>query len=372
VTTSASDDNRFMHRALALALQGLGAVEPNPPVGCVIVRDGEVVGEGFHERFGGPHAEASALTAAGERAKGATAYVTLEPCCHQGKTPPCTQALIAAGIKRVVAAVEDPFRQVSGQGIAELQSAGIACETGLRASDANWLLAPYRKLITTGRPWVIAKWAMTLDGKIAARTGDSQWISSEASRGVVHQLRGRVDAIMIGSGTAKTDDPILTARPANLADVKRVATRIVVDSQASLSPTSRLAQTAADVPLIVATAEETPKETSAKLSGAGAEVVACKGATHSERLDTLLTELGRRRKTNVLVEGGSRLLGTLFDMRAIDEVQVFIAPKLAGGAAAPSPIAGVGLDRMSAALRLGDISVEELEGDLYVQGRVRK
>src|SRR5262249_45741565 len=154
-----------------------GLVEPNPMVGCVIVQDGEIVGEGFHERFGGPHAEGNALAAAGERASGATAYVTLEPCCHPGKTPPGTQALIRAGVKRVVAAVKDPFPQVSGRGIAELQSNGIECEVGFGAADANWLLAPFKKLIATGRPWVIAKWAMTLDGKLATRTGDSKWIS---------------------------------------------------------------------------------------------------------------------------------------------------------------------------------------------------
>ncbi len=171
-----------MAHALALAARGLGAVEPNPMVGCVIVRDGEIVGEGFHERFGGPHAEVNALAAAGDRAAGATVYVSLEPCCHQGQTPPCTQALVRAGVKRVVVAVQDPFPLVTGRGIAELQAAGIQCEVGVGNADANWLLAPYRKLIATGRPWVIAKWAMTLDGKFATRSGDSQWISSEASR----------------------------------------------------------------------------------------------------------------------------------------------------------------------------------------------
>ncbi len=168
-----------------------------------------------------------------DRATGATVYVSLEPCCHQGKTPPCTQALIRAGVARVVVALQDPFSQVSGRGIAELQAAGIQCDIGVNGADATWLLAPYRKLLTTGRPWVIAKWAMTLDGKLATRTGNSQWISSESSRAMVHQLRGRVDAVVVGSGTARLDDPLLTARPANIADVKRIATRVVVDSAAS-------------------------------------------------------------------------------------------------------------------------------------------
>jgi diaminohydroxyphosphoribosylaminopyrimidine deaminase/5-amino-6-(5-phosphoribosylamino)uracil reductase len=211
---------------------------------------------------------------------------------------------------------------------------------------------------------------MTLDGKLATRSGDSQWISSEASRAVVHQLRGRVDAVMVGSGTARADDPLLTARPADLADIKRIATRIVVDSNASLPPGSRLVQTAADVPVLVAASGEAPSDACRQLSEAGVEIVHFQG-TYEQRLHALFAELGRRRMTNVLVEGGSRLLGTLFEMRALDEVHVFIAPKLSGGAAAPSPIAGVGIERMSDALKLADISIEELNGDVYVHGRVR-
>jgi diaminohydroxyphosphoribosylaminopyrimidine deaminase/5-amino-6-(5-phosphoribosylamino)uracil reductase len=363
------DDDRFMARALALAARGLGLVEPNPMVGCVIVNEGQIVGEGFHKRFGGPHAEVNALTAAGDHAQGATAYVTLEPCCHQGKTPPCTEALMRAGIKRVVAAVEDPFPQVAAGGIAQLRAAGISCDVGRRAVDANWLLAPYRKLVTTGRPWVIAKWAMTLDGKLATRNGDSQWISSEASRAVVHQLRGRVDAVMVGSGTARADDPLLTARPADLADIKRIATRIVVDSNASLSPGSRLVQTAADVPVLVAVSSEAKSDACRQLSEAGVEIVRLVG-TYEQRLGALFADLGRRRMTNVLVEGGSHLLGALFDTRAIDEVHVFIAPKLAGGSTALSPLAGTGVERMADALKLADITIEELDGDVYVHGRV--
>jgi diaminohydroxyphosphoribosylaminopyrimidine deaminase/5-amino-6-(5-phosphoribosylamino)uracil reductase len=372
VTRRENDDDRYMAHALALAARGLGSVEPNPMVGCVIIRDGEVVGEGWHEQFGGPHAEVNALAVAGERAGGATAYVSLEPCCHHGKTPPCTQALIRAGVKRVVVAVEDPFPEVSGRGISELRAAGIQCDIGACRADANWLLAPYRKLITTGRPWVIAKWAMTLDGKLATRTGDSQWISSEASRAVVHQIRGRVDAIMVGSGTARIDNPVLTARTANRADVKRVASRIIVDSAASLSLDSRLAQSAADVPVIVAAGDNASSDAYRRLKEAGVEVLTSTGPNHKERLTSLLDELGRRRMTNILVEGGSRLLGTLFDMRAVDEAHVFIAPKFAGGAAAPAPVGGDGVERMSSALRLADITIEELDGDVYVHGRINK
>ena len=341
-------------------------------VGCVIARGAEIIGEGFHEFFGGPHAEINALTAAAERAAGASAYVTLEPCCHHGKTPPCTQALLQAGVKRVVVAVEDPFPQVAGRGIAELRAAGVECDLGPRAAEANWLLAPYRKLLATGRPWVIAKWAMTLDGKLATRAGDSQWISSEASRAIVHQLRGRVDAIIVGSGTARIDNPLLTARPADRADLKRVATRIVVDSAASLPINSRLAETAADSPVLVAAAANADENLCARLAAAGIEVYGCPGQTHEARLVALLDELGRRRMTNVFVEGGSKLLGAFFDAGSIDEVHVFIAPKLAGGAAAPSPVAGAGIVRMADALQLADITIEELDGDVYIHGRLKK
>ena len=188
-------------------------MEPNPLVGCVIAHGARVLGEGWHERFGGPHAEVAALAAAGPAARGATAYVTLEPCCHYGKTPPCSEALVAAGLARVVVAQADPFPQVAGGGLAQLRAAGIAVEVGLLEAAARQLNAPYLKLVTQGRPWVIAKWAMTLDGRIATQTGSSQWISNAASRAMVHRLRGRVDAILVGRGTAAADDPLLTARP---------------------------------------------------------------------------------------------------------------------------------------------------------------
>jgi diaminohydroxyphosphoribosylaminopyrimidine deaminase / 5-amino-6-(5-phosphoribosylamino)uracil reductase len=200
-------DSLHMARALELARRGEGLVEPNPMVGCVIADYDEVIGEGWHRRFGFAHAEVEALAAVGPRARGATAYVTLEPCCHFGKTAPCTQALIAAGIRRVVAALADPFPQISGRGFRELTAAGIEVEIGLMESEARRLNAPYLKRVATGRPWVIAKWAMTLDGKLATRSGDSRWISGPESREIVHQLRGRVDAILIGRGTAVADDP---------------------------------------------------------------------------------------------------------------------------------------------------------------------
>src|SRR6478736_6670383 len=289
--------SELMLRAVELARRGEGFVEPNPMVGCVIVRDGEVVGEGWHQQFGGPHAEVHALQSAGERAKGATMYVTLEPCCHQGKTPPCTDAIIAAGIKRVVTAMRDPFPQVAGGGLKRLAAAGIDVELGLHETEVQNLNAPYLKLVSTGRPWIIAKWAMTLDGKIATRTGDSRWISGEASREIVHQLRGRVDGIMVGRGTVQRDDPLLTARPSG----PRVATRIVVDSRASLPLDSQLVRSAGDAPVLVAAGHEAPQENIDRLTAAGCGVVICRPIDVSDRsvsIPALFDELGCRRMTN--------------------------------------------------------------------------
>ncbi len=361
---SSALDRWHMQRALELAARGQGHVEPNPMVGCVIARGAEIVAEGWHRHFGGPHAEVEALAVAGPRAAGATLYVTLEPCCHHGKTPPCTEAVIAAGIARVVAAQRDPFPAVSGGGLTALEKSGVAVEVGLLEDEAKRLNAPYLKLVQTGRPWIIAKWAMTLDGKLATRTGDSRWISSEASRAIVHQLRGRVDAIVVGSRTAAIDDPLLTARPPG----PRTAVRIVVDSRAALSLGSQLVQTARETPVLVAAGPAAAEEGSRRLTQAGCEVFVCPAETHGERLRALLAELGRRRMTNVLVEGGSGLLGGFFDEGLIDEVHVFIAPKLVGGADAPSPLAGRGRKLLCEALALGEPRVQMVGGDLYVQG----
>jgi diaminohydroxyphosphoribosylaminopyrimidine deaminase/5-amino-6-(5-phosphoribosylamino)uracil reductase len=358
----------WMRRALELAEQGQGAVEPNPLVGCVIVRDEQAVGEGWHAKFGGQHAEVAALAAAGEAARDATIYVTLEPCCHHGKTPPCTKAIIDAGLASVIIAMRDPFPKVDGGGIAELEQAGMEVEIGVLEQAARSLNAPYLKLVATGRPWIIAKWAMSLDGKIATHSGQSRWISGEASRKVVHELRGRVDAIMVGSRTAALDDPLLTARPPG----PRVATRIVVDSAASLSPQSKLAQTTADAPVLVAASSHAPEENRTRLERAGCEVLALDGATHADRLGQLLDELGRRGMTNVLVEGGGQLLGSLWHAGQIDEVHAFIAPKLIGGADAPSPLwsqRGASEPNESS---LGECQIKILGDDVYVRGRVSR
>lgn len=361
-------DEWHMRRALELAASGRGRVEPNPLVGCVVARGAEIVGEGFHRRYGGPHAEIEALELAGARAAGATLYVTLEPCCHFGKTPPCTRAVVAAGVRRVVAAMSDPFPPVAGGGVAELRAAGIDVELGLLAADARRLNAPYLHLLERKRPWVIGKWAMTLDGKLATSTGDSRWISGEAARRAVHELRGRVDAVVVGAGTARADDPLLTARPAG----PRIAARIVVDDRASLRVDSQLVRTVGAGPVVVAAAADAPSAAVERLRSAGCEVLTLDAPTRTERLGQLLDELGRRRFTNVLVEGGGALLGALFDSRLLDEVHVFVAAKLVGGAAAQTPLAAQGLPTMAAALALDRPQWRAVGDDLYLHGHVQR
>jgi diaminohydroxyphosphoribosylaminopyrimidine deaminase/5-amino-6-(5-phosphoribosylamino)uracil reductase len=337
----------------------------------VIVREGQIVGEGWHQQFGGPHAEIEALAAAGERARGATMFVTLEPCCHQGKTPPCTDAVVGAGLARVVVALRDPYPHVAGNGLKQLAAAEIDVELGLCEDQAIELSGPYLKLVTLGRPWVIAKWAMTLDGKIATRGGYSRWITSEAARQVGHHLRGRVDAILVGRGTAQLDDPLLTARLENGVPPRK-ATRIVLDSQARLASFSQLVRTAREYPTLVAAGPDADEKDLRRLADAGVEVLPFAAATPQERLAQLLDELGRRQMTNLLVEGGSQLLGTLLDTRQIDEVHVFIAPKLFGGQHALSAIGGTGVEQVAEGLALSGLQAHNVGGDLYLTGRVRK
>lgn len=363
------DDAAVMRHALGLATQGIGSVEPNPAVGAVLVDDHHrLIAEGWHERFGGPHAEVNALAAAGERARGATLFVTLEPCCHHGKTPPCSQAVLAAGVKRVVVATSDPAPHVAGGGIKALQEAGLSVEVGLCEDEAKRLVAPFITLTTLGRPFVHAKWAMTLDGKIASRTGHSMWISNEASRRVVHELRGRMDAVVVGVGTALADDPLLTARPAG----PRTPVRVVVDARGDLPIESRLVQTARESPVLLATTDDVASDRLRELEAHGVGIVLVRPDGDRVHLPSLFAELGRRRMTNVLVEGGSALLGSLFDADLIDEVHVFIAPKLVGGSEAFTPLAGHGLERVPELSRLEAPDMALLDGDVYLHGRLRR
>jgi diaminohydroxyphosphoribosylaminopyrimidine deaminase/5-amino-6-(5-phosphoribosylamino)uracil reductase len=362
--TPSEKDQQFMLRALELAAQGEGRVEPNPMVGCVIVRDQQVVGEGYHTAFGQPHAEVEALQQAGSAARDATMYVTLEPCCHHGKTPPCTKTIIDAGIQRVVIGAPDPYQQVNGGGMKMLESAGVDVCSAVMEEESRELNAAYFKRIETGRPWVIAKWAMTLDGKIATLSGDSQWISCEQSRQIVHRLRGRVDAIIIGRGTADADNPLLTARPAG----PRTAVRVVMDSRGQLSSQSQLVKTARETPVLVAVHSGAPAANVERLAAAGCEVFTCQGNSPAVRLESLLDELGRREMTNLLVEGGGTLLGSLFDAAAVDEVHVFVAPKIVGGGI--SAVGGSGVDRVEQAWHLNNARREWIDGDTYLTGRV--
>ena len=363
-----ASETEVMRHALQLAARGLGHVEPNPAVGAVIVDEAlQLLGEGWHQQFGGPHAEVHALQQAGAAARGATLFVTLEPCCHFGKTPPCSQAVITAGIRRVVVAQQDPAPHVNGGGIAELRAAGIVVDVGLCESEARRLTGPFVKLMTTGRPWVHAKWAMTLDGKIASQTGHSQWITSPASRAAVHQLRGRMDAIVVGIGTALADNPALTARPAGA----RVPLRVVIDSHARLPLDSQLVRTAREIPVLCITADDAPEDSRQALQAQSVDVLILPRSA-SGRIAPVdwLQQLGTRRLTNVFVEGGGQLLGSLRDADAIDEVHTFIAPKLVGGEHAPSPMAGVGA-REIPATGLYDSSIQRLEDDVYFHGWTR-
>lgn len=362
--------NGLMQHALDLAARGLGMVEPNPPVGAVVVDEsGRILGEGWHQKFGGPHAEIHALAAAGDAARGATLIVTLEPCCHVGKTPPCSKAVIESGIRRVIVAMQDPAPHVAGGGINELRNAGIEVEVGLLERDARRLVAPFVQLTTIGRPWFHAKWAMTLDGKIASRTGHSQWISNATSRSVVHRLRGRMDAVMVGIGTVLNDDPLLTARPPG----PRVAARIVVDSNARIALNSKLIQSVSQGPVIVVTTSEAPMDRCEAIRAAGAEVLFIKpDADGRPALSAIAAEFGKRRWTNVLVEGGSRILGAFFDAKLIDEVHTFIAPKLVGGGDALTPLFGLGMESIPINASLDDPTVELLDGDIYLHGPVRR
>ena len=354
------DAETWMRRAIEMAERGRGHVEPNPLVGAVIVRAGQIVGEGWHQKFGAAHAEINALEQAGDAARGADLYVTLEPCCHHGKTPPCTDAVIKAGIARVFAALTDPFPQVAGKGADRLRAAGILVEFGLCAPLAHRQNAPYMKLLGTGRPYIHAKWAMSLDGKIATRTGDSKWISNEASRRRVHELRGRMDGILVGIGTALADDPLLTARPPG----PRTACRVILDSKAKLPTTAQLVRTAAQVPTLIVTCAAQ----ASALQAAGCEILALPGdANGRPDLMTLLDELGRRRWTNLLVEGGAAVLGSFFALDAIDEIHAFIAPKVIGGDGAKSPIGGHGIDSIAEGGAWVTEAIENIDGDAYMR-----
>ena len=363
-------DSLHMQRAVTIAWQGQGFVEPNPMVGCVIVQGENVIGEGWHEQFGQAHAEVNAIAKAqssGNNVEGATVYVTLEPCSHQGKTGPCADALIEAKVARVVIGELDPNPDVSGAGVKRLQEAGIEVTTSIEAQEAENSLAPYLKRTKTGLPWVIAKWAMTVDGKIATMHGDSQWISNEHSRELVQTIRGRVDGIMVGAKTALNDNPSLTAR----SKKSRTPTRIVVDSKAGLRLNSKLVTTATEVPTILVTSPAYNYQHAKKIGEAGVEVWVGEHADPCQRLLAFMKEFADRGGTNLLVEGGGTLLGSLHRLKQIDEIHLFVGPKLLGGRNSITPVEGEDPILMEAAAELSLRSVRRLDDDVYMQYRRR-
>ncbi len=358
-----------MARALELAALGLGRTAPNPPVGSLIVRDGRIVAEGYHVAAGKPHAEAVALAQAGAAARGATLFVTLEPCCHHGRTPPCTDAIVEAGIAEVNYAAEDPDPRVAGNGRAALEAAGIRVHAGACASAANDLLRGYLKRQAEGRPWVIAKYAMSMDGKIATRSGDSRWISGELSRRFVHQLRDRVDAVIVGIGTVLADDPQLTVRPAP-AD-GRQPHRIVVDSRLRLPPASRLAvELGAGTIVAYVDGEIAAQAGAAQLQAAGLELLPLPAAIDGRvDLRALARQLGTRGFNEVLVEGGGELLAGFVSADLVDELACCVAPIVVGGASAPTPVGGQGADRLIDAARFAIANVVQRGADVWITAR---
>lgn len=363
---TASPPESFMRRAFELARRGLGRVSPNPIVGAVAVRSGKIVGEGHHAQYGGPHAEADLIAnAASASLRGADLYVSLEPCSHHGKTPPCTDAVIAAGIARVVFSVEDPNPATAGGAERAFSAAGIPFESGLLAVEGRRLIAPYLKRVRTGRPLVTAKWAMTLDGKIATATGHARWVSSPEMRGMTRAQRHTIDAILVGAGTVRADDPLLLGPDSDLPQPLRV----VVDPRLEISPESTLARTTDDGPVLVVTRSGHGADVRTPLERRGVEV--WEGTTTADGwidLGSLLDELGRRGVCDLLVEGGQGVHGAFFDARLVDRVTVIIAPKIAGGERAPSPVGGLGVRAMDEAIALRHAEFESWGDDLCWTG----
>lgn len=318
-------DTKFMRRALSLARRGEGRVEPNPMVGCVVVRRGRIIGEGFHRRFGGPHAEVEALRACRSDPRGATAYVTLEPCCHFGKTPPCVDALLQAGITEVVIPLLDPHPKVRGGGVRKLRAAGVTVRTGVLVEKASEVLAPFLTRVELGRPYVIAKWAQTLGGQLTPSPGTSRWISCPTSLRRVHRLRARMDAIIVGARTVLADDPLLTARG---VPVRRLAARVVLDAHLQTPLHGKLSATARAIPTIVFTSPASAKGRKATtLRKGGVEIIETPTAKGGLNLSAVLVALARRGMTNVLVEGGPTLLTAFFRADLVDEAMVFVSPR---------------------------------------------
>jgi len=357
------EDIHYMKMAVSLAGKGAGHVSPNPMVGAVIVKDGRVISRGWHKVFGGLHAETDALASCTESPAGATMYVTLEPCCHYGKQPPCTSAIIKAGISRVVVGMTDPNPIVGGKGISILRKHGIEVSTGLLENEIRYQNRIFLKYITQRRPWTVLKWAMTLDGRIAAASGDSRWVSCEESRHYVHELRGRYMGIMAGIGTVLADNPMLNCR----TDGMRQPVRIIVDSHASLPEDSAIARTAGEYRTVLAHTTDAMRERLEPLHGCGIETVECAATENGMvNLDDLMSRLGAMGIDSVLVEGGAELDWSLVSAGLADEHYIFVAPKIIGGKAAKGPVGGNGFGKMSDALGLDIESVTTSGEDILI------
>jgi diaminohydroxyphosphoribosylaminopyrimidine deaminase/5-amino-6-(5-phosphoribosylamino)uracil reductase len=356
-----------MAEALRLAEKGIGLTSPNPAVGAVVVKNGRVIGRGWHKKAGEAHAEVEALDTAGEGATGADLYCTLEPCNHRGRTGPCTERIIKSGIKRVFFGSPDPNPAVRGGGASRLKRAGVATSGGLLARECDTLNRAFFKWSVTGLPWVMLKAATTMDGKIASRSGDSRWISSEESRVTAHRLRFESDAVMVGAGTVLHDNPSLTVRTPGLAGKKKPL-RVVLDWCLEVGPGARMYRDGQG-PVLVVTSRESPAGKAAELKSRGVEVLRLPAACGKADLKKLLLELGRRNVLSLLVEGGSQVHGAFADSRLYDEVHLFMAPMIMGGAGARPFVAGDGVSTVKSAQRLAMHSIEMSGGDIYVVAR---
>ena len=399
-------DIEYMQRAIALAKKGAGFVNPNPMVGCVVVKDNEIIAEGYHEYYGGLHAERNALTNTAADCKDATLYVTLEPCCHHGKTPPCTDIIIEKGIKKVVVGLLDPNPLVSGKGISILQDAGIEVVTGVEVDKIKELNKVFLKYIKTKRPYVILKTAMTLDGKIASHTGDSKWITNEKSRQLVHKLRSEMMGIVAGIGTVKADNPMLNCRiegqqstdnsQQSLTTKVHQPIRIIVDTKASISLDSNIVKTANEYRTIlaigrdvtpvaseknecrdvtlVASEQTTDKGQQSKtdiLKSLNVEILQCEEKDGHVDINDLMIKLGQKGIDSLLLEGGSCLNAAFLEADCVDEVYAFIAPKIIGGEHSKSPIGGKGIELMRDAITFDKVEIEQIENDILIKGKIK-
>jgi diaminohydroxyphosphoribosylaminopyrimidine deaminase/5-amino-6-(5-phosphoribosylamino)uracil reductase len=376
MTITTDTDRAHLTRAIELAQKGGGEVKPNPLVGAVVARDGQILGEGWHERYGGPHAEVNAIENCGAvDLTGATLYVSLEPCCHDGNTPPCTDAILHAGIGRVVVASDDPTEKASGRGLGILRDEGIEVlvADGELAARARLINQAFRKHARVGRPWVLFKSAMTLDGKVATQAGDSQWISGEESRLLAHTWRASVDAVVVGIGTALADDPQLTARPDGvLSELARQPRRVVFDSLARLPIGSQLVGAVDRIPLTVVVSRAAARADTDALEAAGVQVLLATGENEPARVRSALDQLGSNGVASVLLEGGPHLAGAFLDAGEIDEIRLFLAPILLGGRTARDPLEGEGVERISEALRALTLSCDRVGEDLLISARLRE